>query len=108
MIMSPSTGVLNPALKAYLDRGGTMEDHVVLSRFFVDPAAQVRGVGSYLLREATAWAGREGKRLVFVVLEKDGAAIRMYDRAGWVRVGKYVFTSCWGTGYKAMAYLGPQ
>lgn len=39
MIMSPSAaGVLNPASKAHLERGGTMENHAVLSRFFVDPA----------------------------------------------------------------------
>lgn len=112
MIMSPSAGagaggVLNPASRAHLERGGTMEDHAVLSRFFVDPAAQARGVGSVLLQEATAWAGREGRRLVLVVLEKDDGAVRLYDRAGWVRVGEHVFTSCWGTGYNAMAYLGP-
>lgn len=108
MIMSPSAGVLNPASKAHLERGGTMENHAVLSRFFVSPAVQARGIGSILLQEATAWARREGKRLVLVVLEKDEGAIRLYDRAGWVRVGEYVFTSRWGNGYKAMAYLGPQ
>lgn len=110
MIMSPraAAGVLNPASEVHLERGGTMENHAVLSRFFVDPAAQARGVGSRMLEEATAWAGREGKRLVLVVLEKDEGAIRLYDRAGWVRVGEHVFTSKWGTGYNALAYLGPQ
>lgn len=108
MIMSPSAGVLNPASKVHLERGGTMEDHAVLSRFFVNPAAQARGIGSKMLEAATEWARREGKRLVLVVLEKDEGAIRLYDRAGWVRVGEYVFTSKWGTGYKALAYLGPQ
>lgn len=109
MIMSPSAaGVLNPASRAHLERGGTMENHAVLSRFFVDPAAQARGIGSRMLEAAAAWARREGKRLVLVVLEKDAGALRLYDRAGWVRVGEYVFTSRWGTGYNAMAYLGPQ
>lgn len=108
MIMSPSAGVLNPASKVHLERGGTMENHAVLSRFFVNPAAQARGIGSKMLEEATAWAEREGRRLVLVVLEKDEGAIRLYDRAGWVRVGEHVFTSKWGTGYNALAYLGPQ
>lgn len=108
MIMSPSAGALNPASKVHLEHGGTMENHAVLSRFFVNPAVQARGIGSKMLEEATAWGRREGKRLVLVVLEKDESAIKLYDRAGWVRVGEYVFTSKWGTGYRALAYLGPQ
>ncbi|KAJ0109406.1 hypothetical protein J7T55_000331 [Diaporthe amygdali] len=108
MIMSPSSGALNLASKVHLQRGGTMENHAVLSRFFVNPAVQARGIGSKMLEEVTAWGRRERKRLVLIVLEKDEGAIRLYDRAGWVRVGEYVFTSKWGTGYNAIAYLGPQ
>lgn len=108
MIMSPSSGALNMASKVHLQRGGTMENHAVLSRFFVNPAVQARGIGSKMLEEATAWGRRERKRLVLIVLEKDEGAIRLYDRAGWVRVGEYVFTNKWGTGYNAIAYLGPQ
>lgn len=108
MIMSPSSGALNLASKAHLEHGGTMENHAVLSRFFVDPSAQARGIGLKILEGATAWGHQEGKRLVLIVLEKDGGAIRLYERAGWVRVGASVFTSKWGTEYNAMAYLGPQ
>lgn len=111
MLMSPSAGgALNPASEAHLARGGTMGNHAVLSRFFVSPAAQARGVGSRVLGEAEAWGRRAGRRLVLVVLAKDEGAVRLYDgRAGWVRVGgEHVFTSKWGTGYGAMAYLGPQ
>ncbi|KAG6355245.1 hypothetical protein INS49_004327 [Diaporthe citri] len=71
----------------------------LLSRFFVDPAAQARGVGSGVLEAATAWARREGKRLVLVVLEKDGGAIRLYDRAGWLS------DWLWSWAYVAVATL---
>lgn len=109
MIMSPTAGSgLDLASKMHLEGGGTMEDHAVLSRFFVNPAAQARGIGAKMLEEAVAWGKRQGKRLVLVVLERDEGAIRLYDRAGWVRVGEYVFTSKRGNGYNAMAYLGPQ
>lgn len=111
MIMSPTAGggsALNLASRMHLEGGGTMGDHAVVSRLFVNPAAQARGIGAKMLEEAVAWGRREGKRLVLVVLEKDEGAIRLYDRAGWVRVGEYVFTSKWGTGYNALAYLGPQ
>ncbi|KAL1863129.1 hypothetical protein Daus18300_008121 [Diaporthe australafricana] len=108
MIMSPSSDALNLASKVHLEHGGTMENHAVLSRFFVDPNVQARGIGLKMLEAATAWGQREGKRLVLIVLEKDKGAIRLYDRAGWVRVGVSVFTSKWGTEYDAIAYLGPQ
>ncbi|KAH8777579.1 acyl-CoA N-acyltransferase [Diaporthe sp. PMI_573] len=108
MIMSPTAGGgLSLASKMHLEGGGTMENHAVLSRFFVSPAAQARGIGAKMLEEAVAWARRQGKRLVLEVLEKDEGAVRLYDRARWVRVGEDVFTSKWGTGYNAMAYLGP-
>ncbi|KAI3394028.1 hypothetical protein diail_3292 [Diaporthe ilicicola] len=108
MIMSPSPDVPNLASKVHLERGGTMENHAVLSHFFVDPSVQARGIGSKILEEATAWGRREGRRLVLIVLEKDKGAIRLYDRAGWVRVGECVFTSNRGGRYNTMAYLGPQ
>lgn len=111
MIMSPTAGggsALNLASRVHLEGGGTMGDHAVVSRLFVNPDAEARGIGAKMLEEAVAWGRREGKRLVLVVLEKDEGAIRLYDRAGWVRVGEYVFTSKWGTGYNALAYLGPQ
>lgn len=109
MIMSPTAGgsALNLASRVHLEGGGTMGDHAVVTRLFVNPAAQARGIGAKMLSEAVAWGRREGKRLVLVVLEKDEGAIRLYDRAGWVRVGEYVFTSKLGTGYNALAYLGP-
>jgi GNAT superfamily N-acetyltransferase len=108
LLMKASSESLNLASKIHVDRGGSVEDHAVLSRFFVDPDAQTRGVGTELLREAAAWCKNEGKRLTFVVLEKDARAIRMYEREKFEKVGEYTFTSSLGEEYKAFAYLGPE
>ncbi|KAK8001482.1 hypothetical protein PG991_013704 [Apiospora marii] len=59
-----------------------------VSRLAIDPAAQKRGVGGRLMDYVEQEARHAGKTLVLGVLHKDVAAIRMYERRGWVRFGQ--------------------
>ncbi|KAK8058275.1 hypothetical protein PG994_008723, partial [Apiospora phragmitis] len=59
-----------------------------VSRLAIDPAVQKRGVGGRLMDYVEREARREGKTLVLGVLDKDVAAIRMYEGRGWVRFGQ--------------------
>ncbi|KAK8047305.1 acyl-CoA N-acyltransferase [Apiospora saccharicola] len=59
-----------------------------VSRLAIDPAEQKRGVGGCLMEYVERQARQAGKTLVLGVLHKDVAAIRMYERRGWVRFGQ--------------------
>ncbi|KAF2756779.1 acyl-CoA N-acyltransferase [Pseudovirgaria hyperparasitica] len=63
------------------------EDYVVLGRLFIAPFAQGQGVGRRLVCEAVERARAWGRGVVLDVLEKDGAAVRFYERLGWRRLG---------------------
>ena len=69
---------------------------VAVSRLFVRPAARGRGLGERLLRTAAEHAVRDGAGLVLeVVAEGRSAALRLYTRLGWERVGQR--TASWTT-----------
>jgi len=57
-------------------------------RFAVDPAVQGKGLGGMLLGAVESKGQREEKPLFLGVLEKDVAAIRMYDKRGWIKAGQ--------------------
>ncbi|KAK8035409.1 hypothetical protein PG993_010404 [Apiospora rasikravindrae] len=59
-----------------------------VSRLAIDPTVQKRGVGGRLMDHVEQEARRAGKTLVLGVLDKDVAAIRMYERRGWARLGQ--------------------
>ncbi|KAK8100252.1 acyl-CoA N-acyltransferase [Apiospora kogelbergensis] len=59
-----------------------------VSRLAIDPTVQKRGVGGRLMDHVEQEARGAGKTLVLGVLDKDVAAIRMYERRGWVRFGQ--------------------
>ncbi|KAK8135790.1 acyl-CoA N-acyltransferase [Apiospora sp. TS-2023a] len=59
-----------------------------VSRLAIDPAEQKRGIGGCLMEYVERQARQAGKTLVLGVLHKDVAAIRMYERRGWVRFGQ--------------------
>lgn len=59
----------------------------VVSRLFVAPPARGHGVGSRLLAAVGGYADQHGLRLALTVAENGAAAVRLYERAGWARVG---------------------
>lgn len=111
MLTTSSFSPPHPAIAlAGLDASRT----VVLGRLFVDEGVRGRGVGEGLVGVAVEWAaGQEGgrRRAVLNVLEKDGAAVRLYERLGWVRVGEGVYGYGCGDGggreWRQWFYVGP-
>lgn len=57
-----------------------------VSRLFVTPPARGHGVGARLFDTVGRYAVEHGRRLVLTVAENGRAAIRLYERAGWIRV----------------------
>lgn len=67
--------------------GGSVVEIVVPVRLFVDPPHREQGAASALMRAAHKFAADHGKRLVFDVMLKDQAAIRLYEAVGCERLG---------------------
>lgn len=103
-IEPPST--LSADVRTRLSALGQLDTFAVLSLLFVEPDVQGVGVGKKLLEGAMEWGSREGRRMVLVVLEKDGVAIGMYEKRGWGRVMEYVFETE-ERGYRAFVYVAP-
>ncbi|KAF1841689.1 acyl-CoA N-acyltransferase [Cucurbitaria berberidis CBS 394.84] len=102
-----SASVLNSAVIESLISHAPITSFATLVSLFVDPRLQGKGIGARLVEEVVAWGNKEGKRLVLVVLEKDVAAIRMYERMGWERGVEYFYESIQGVDYRAFSYLAP-
>ncbi|KAH7090221.1 acyl-CoA N-acyltransferase [Paraphoma chrysanthemicola] len=104
--LQPAT-VLNPIVKQSLASHGAIESFATLVTLFVDPNIQGKGIGARLVEDALAWGRREGMRLALIVLAKDVAAIRMYEKMGWERGVEYFYETKEGVKYRAFSYLAP-
>ena len=63
-----------------------------LKRIYVDAGVQGGGVGSLLLDAALAWLERDGPRRLWLgVWSENLGAQRLYERAGFRKVGEYGF-----------------
>jgi GNAT superfamily N-acetyltransferase len=60
---------------------------VEIGRLFVDPSARHQGLGRALFDAATREAAARGLLPALVVRETGGAAMRLYNSAGWRDVG---------------------
>lgn len=66
-----------------------VEDEAEILMVAVDPSAQGRGLGGRLLRRHLGRLAARGARRVFLeVDEGNGAALRLYTRAGFAQVGR--------------------
>lgn len=74
----------------------------VLARLFVVPAARGQKLGEALTRTAMEYARQRGLHVVLDVMAKDQAAIRLYERLGFVRLGTTMHT--FGGDRQAPAY----
>lgn len=98
---------LNQLCRGILAAKGDLSSFAAVSTFFVDSKIRGKGIGARLFQEALAWGKEHGKRLALVVLDKDEAAIRMYERMGWGREVDYFYESVHGIKYKAFLYVAP-
>jgi ribosomal protein S18 acetylase RimI-like enzyme len=64
----------------------------VVSRLFVVAAGRGQGVGQALLETVCAAADERGLYPVLDVVETNRAAVRLYHRLGWTKIGTYVDT----------------
>lgn len=90
-------GVLVGHVALHRDRDGSTLRHaaaltglselVLLSRLFVDPAAQRSGVGRVLLRHALEQARSRGLRAVLDVGQVFTKAVALYEDEGWTCLG---------------------
>lgn len=91
------------AVEMLLERTSLTTDQIaVIARLFVVPAARRRSLGQYLAAAAMQYAQRRDLRVVFDVMTKDEAAIRLYERSGCVRLGET--THRFGDGQEVPAY----
>ncbi|MFE6485841.1 GNAT family N-acetyltransferase [Streptomyces sp. NPDC057757] len=96
------------AVSLWLKQGkGSRERTAVLARLFVVPAARGKAVGERLVQAATEHAERIGVRLVLDVMAKDAAAIRLYERLGWRKLGVTTHTYGDGQQIEAVCYVSP-
>ena len=64
----------------------------VVARLFVSPDVRGRGIGEALLNTATAEASARGLRPVLDVNVEMSAAVALYERCGWRRLGMLTVT----------------
>jgi ribosomal protein S18 acetylase RimI-like enzyme len=83
------------------------DDVAVLGRLFVHPQARGHALGEQLARTATDYANEHGLRLVLDVMTKDAAAIRLYERLGWQRIGTTQHDDGRGHAIDAYCYVSP-
>ncbi|MEU8702006.1 GNAT family N-acetyltransferase [Streptomyces sp. NPDC048680] len=69
------------------DAGHPPDELASVSRLFATASARRRGVASALLATATTAATAIGLRLVLEVEDGGGAAVALYERAGWRHAG---------------------
>ncbi|MFJ3253879.1 GNAT family N-acetyltransferase [Streptomyces sp. NPDC086771] len=90
-INSPQPG--DEVARLWREKSGDDDSCIgILARLFVACEARKASAGKHLMEAATAYARERHLRLVLEVLTKDAAAIRLYERLGWQRIGETVHT----------------
>ncbi|MEV7143245.1 GNAT family N-acetyltransferase [Streptomyces tauricus] len=96
------------AVTLWLKQGnGSEQKTAVLARLFVVRDVRRMAVGERLVRAASEYAERMGIRLVLDVMAKDVAAIRLYERLGWRKLGRTNHTFGDGQQAQALCYVSP-
>ncbi|MFF4932267.1 GNAT family N-acetyltransferase [Streptomyces griseofuscus] len=92
----------------WAELSGTDPAHVgVLARLFVVQAARKQATGRRLIEAAMAYARGRQLRLVLDVMTKDAAAIRLYERLGWQKIGETVHHFGAAETIPAVCYVAP-
>lgn len=86
---------------------GAHDAVAVLGRLFVVTEARRQATGEHLMRAAQHYARGHDLRLVLDVMAKDAAAIKLYERLGWRRIGQTEHDNGHGTTVPAYCYVAP-
>ncbi|MFI5792078.1 GNAT family N-acetyltransferase [Streptomyces sp. NPDC051677] len=96
------------AVSLWVEQSGDDEQRIgVLARLFVVRDAGGRAVGERLVRTAMGYGLSHDRRLVLDVMVKDAAAMRLYERLGWLRTGHVAHPYGQGQGIEAACYVAP-
>lgn len=96
------------AVNLWIKQSGDSEDRVgVLARLFVVQPARKQAAGRRLMDSAVAYARAHGLRLVLDVMTKDAAAIHLYERLGWRKIGETLHPFGNGKTSPAVCYVAP-
>lgn len=95
------------AIDSWVSEGHEIDHVAVLGRLFIDPSARGQGLGARLAQTATGWAAENAKRLVLLVIEKDTAAIHIYEKLAWRRFGTTIYDNGQGSQFSAYLYVSP-
>ncbi|MFD9608055.1 GNAT family N-acetyltransferase [Streptomyces sp. NPDC059083] len=96
------------AVALWVEQSGDDEQHVaVLARLFVLQEARQHALGAQLMQAAMSWAQEQGIRLVLDVMAKDAAAIRLYQRLGWTKIGEATHLYGEGQLMDAVCFVAP-
>lgn len=97
----------HPMRDICVDATGLPEQKLaVLSRLLVAPAGRGAGMGTALIHAVVARAHSEGRRPVLDVGQYNTAAIELYERLGWRRIGQLATEP--GRDIPVFVYVGPR
>ncbi|MFC8130524.1 GNAT family N-acetyltransferase [Streptomyces sp. NPDC057302] len=97
------------AVSLWTEQSGDDEANVgVLARLFVVREARKHAAGKRLMEAATDFGQKQGLRLVLDVMTKDAAAIRLYERLGWRKIGEATHHFGDGESILAVCYVSPK
>lgn len=85
--------------------GGDIARLAIFARLFVDPDHRTSGIGQRLITAAVGHAHALGLSVAFDVMEKDQAAIRLYERMGARRLGAITHRHSDGLSEPAAVYV---
>jgi len=101
-------GSAKEVMDVALSAAGVGEDRIAfVARLLVAPTDRRRGTGRALLEKATQEATRLGRRAVLDVVEDHRAAITLYEKCGWMRVGRVDWTLPGDLPLREFVYLAP-
>ncbi|MDW4903815.1 GNAT family N-acetyltransferase [Streptomyces sp. ADMS] len=96
------------AVSLWAERSRVDEQRIgVLARLFVVRDARQRALGERLVRTAMDYGQHSDRRLVLDVMVKDTAAIRLYERLGWLRTGRVTHHFGTGQSIEAIRFVAP-
>ena len=88
--------------------GGSVTDIAVMARLFVDPRHRGQGLAGFLILVLRHHAYLLGRTVVFDVMAKDTAAVRLYDRSGAARIAEVTHRFNDGLTEPALVYVFPE